>query len=146
MKTILLSMCLLLSLAGGAWGTEKLYVPDTWVPVCWEKAPGSPYWHPCAEDILVKNGWIEQRHLAWFDRAQEVAAQSYDPCLATMEAAMRAMDIWIAREHEFTLGTDHRYHATIQAARYQMRDEVIPALTQWDQAKACWKADSQLSK
>lgn len=75
-------------------------LPETWVPICWEKPPGGSYYLPCAVDELIKKGWLEQRHVAWLERAQEVSVETQFPggarCFAKMEAALDKMENYIS--------------------------------------------------
>lgn len=65
------------------------------------------------------------------------------PCLATMEAAMRAMDEFVYRDPPLTTTTEADlcvYSAVCRAARELDRvQRRTDAITQWEQAKACWR-------
>jgi hypothetical protein len=128
-------------------GAEDLgnyfHVPDTWVPACWEKPPGGKYYHPCAADVLIQKGWIEQRHLAWLERAQEVANDTQLPggarCFARMEAAMRAMDKFIPLKigkGKYDTGPTWSLFDVFTDAQEQDYERAVKL---WNSAKACWQ-------
>lgn len=111
--------------------------PETFVPVCWEQAPGSKYWHPCVVQVFIDKGYIEQRHLAWMDAAQDAAMNN--SCLATMDAAMRAMEPFLLPPGSTVTMTKDGYSVETWYRKHPLK-KLFEAHEQWDRAKrACWK-------
>ena len=137
MKTVFLGVCLLL-LLGAERGWADEIIDMNALCTLTQPAPNQLEWSYCPP-LLPKSATLEKPRLQIECDGPYPSAlcdQRRDPCLAKMEAAMRAMD-WYLPVGLQPIG-DGRWQSFMQVSDTG-HEAIIVALRRWREAKECWR-------